>query len=41
MSPSDRDRILDHEYDEIKEYDNPLPSWWSWLFVATIVFSLG
>ena len=41
MSPSDRDRILDHEYDEIKEYDNPLPGWWSWLFVATIVFSLG
>ncbi len=38
---SDRDRLLAHEYDGIEEYDNPLPGWWSWLFVATIVFSLG
>jgi len=41
MSPTDRDRLLEHDYDGIKEYDNPLPSWWSWIFVATIVFSLG
>ena len=41
MSQSDRDRLLEHDYDGIKEYDNPLPSWWSWIFVATIVFSLG
>ena len=33
--------LLEHDYDGIKEYDNPLPSWWSWIFVATIVFSLG
>ncbi len=38
---ADRDRLLEHEYDGIKEYDNPLPSWWVWLFWATIVFSLG
>jgi cytochrome c oxidase cbb3-type subunit 3 len=38
---SDRDRLLAHEYDGIEEYDNPLPGWWSWIFVATIVFSLG
>jgi cytochrome c oxidase cbb3-type subunit 3 len=38
---SDGDRLLDHEYDGIEEYDNPLPGWWSWIFVATIVFSLG
>lgn len=37
----DRDRLLEHEYDGIKEYDNPLPSWWVWLFWATIVFSVG
>jgi cytochrome c oxidase cbb3-type subunit 3 len=41
MSPTERDRLLEHDYDGIKEYDNPLPSWWSWIFVATIVFSLG
>jgi cytochrome c oxidase cbb3-type subunit 3 len=38
---SDRDRLLGHDYDGIEEYDNPLPGWWSWIFVATIVFSLG
>ncbi|OUT62267.1 MAG: cytochrome C oxidase Cbb3 [Rhodopirellula sp. TMED11] len=27
----------DHAYDGIEEYDNPLPGWWKWLFVATIV----
>ena len=41
MSQSDRDRLLEHDYDGIKEYDNPLPGWWSWIFVVTIVFSLG
>lgn len=35
----DRDVLLDHAYDGIKEYDNPMPGWWVWLFVATIVFS--
>ncbi|TWT96411.1 Cbb3-type cytochrome c oxidase subunit CcoP [Neorhodopirellula pilleata] len=29
----------DHAYDGIEEFDNPLPGWWKWLFVATIVFS--
>ena len=38
---SDRDRLLAHENDGIEEYDNPLPGWWSWIFVATIVFSLA
>ncbi len=31
-----------HVWDEdIKEYNNPLPRWWMWLFYLTIVFSLG
>lgn len=33
------DKILDHDYDGIKEYDNPLPSWWVWLFIGSVVFS--
>lgn len=37
----ERDRLLDHEYDGIKEYDNPMPGWWVWTFWATVVFSLG
>ncbi|MEK7370666.1 MAG: cbb3-type cytochrome c oxidase N-terminal domain-containing protein, partial [candidate division NC10 bacterium] len=39
MDTTDRDRLLDHEYDGIEEYDNPLPGWWVWVFWATIVFS--
>jgi cytochrome c oxidase cbb3-type subunit III len=34
------ERLLDHDYDGIREYDNPLPSWWSIVFGATIVFAL-
>ena len=29
-----------HVYDGIEEYDNPLPAWWFWKFIATAVFSL-
>ncbi|MFO0826825.1 MAG: cbb3-type cytochrome c oxidase N-terminal domain-containing protein [Phycisphaerales bacterium] len=30
---------MDHHYDGIREYDNPMPFWWSALFWATILFS--
>lgn len=30
-----------HEWDGIKELNNPLPRWWLWLFYITIVWSLG
>lgn len=39
MSTSTRDKLLDHEYDGIVEYDNPTPAWWHALFLASIVFS--
>ena len=30
-----------HKWDEdLAEYNNPLPRWWSWLFYITIVFGL-
>lgn len=34
-----RDVLTDHAYDGIQEYDNPTPAWWTWIFVASIVFS--
>ena len=30
-----------HEWDGIEELDNPLPAWWVWMFVITIVFAVG
>lgn len=30
-----------HDWDGIKELNNPLPRWWLWTFYATIVFSIG
>ncbi|MBE0637250.1 MAG: c-type cytochrome [Bacteroidales bacterium] len=32
--------LSDHDYDGIRELDNDLPSWWIWLFIITIVFSI-
>jgi cytochrome c oxidase cbb3-type subunit 3 len=35
----DQDHLLDHSYDGIQEYDNPLPRWWLTLFWLTIIFT--
>ncbi|MGE0441864.1 MAG: cbb3-type cytochrome c oxidase N-terminal domain-containing protein [Gemmatimonadales bacterium] len=41
MSPDpNQDRLLDHEYDGIQEYDNPMPRWWLATFWVTIIFSV-
>lgn len=37
-APREEDRLLDHQYDEIQEFDNPTPGWWTWIFVASIVW---
>ena len=35
------DKTTGHEYDGIQEYDNPLPAWWFYMFVLTIVWGVG
>jgi cytochrome c oxidase cbb3-type subunit III len=39
-SDPNQDRLLDHEYDGIKEYDNPLPRWWLASLWITVIFSV-
>jgi cytochrome c oxidase cbb3-type subunit 3 len=38
---ADDARLMDHAYDGIREYDNPLPGWWRALFWLSIVFAAG
>jgi len=33
------EKLTDHSYDGIMEYDNPLPGWWTYLFIASIIFA--
>jgi cytochrome c oxidase cbb3-type subunit 3 len=36
------DNSTGHVWDvDLREMNNPLPRWWVWLFITTIVFSLG
>ncbi len=35
-----KDRVFDHDYDGIREYDNPLPPWWVNLFYITIIYAV-
>ena len=37
---NDQDQLLEHSYDGIQEFDNPMPRWWVYLFWVTIVFSM-
>lgn len=36
------DNTTGHVWDEdLREMNNPLPRWWMWLFIITVVYSLG
>jgi cytochrome c oxidase cbb3-type subunit 3 len=35
------ERTTGHVADGIEEYDNPLPAWWFYMFVLTIVWGIG
>jgi len=38
--PLDSDNTNGHEWDGIKEMNNPLPMWWVGLFIITVIFGL-
>ncbi len=33
--------LLDHTYDGIQEYDNPMPRWWVWSYWASFWYALA
>ncbi len=34
------DQTMGHTFDGIEEYDNPLPKWWFWMFLGTVIFGV-
>ncbi len=34
-----QDILTSHEYDGIREYDNPMPFWWKAVFLVTVIWS--
>lgn len=33
--------LMDHEYDGIQEFDNPMPRWWIWSYWASFWFAVA
>lgn len=35
-----KNELMDHKYDGIQEYDNPMPKWWTSTFLICVIFSV-
>lgn len=35
------EKTTGHVWDDIEELDNPLPMWWVWMFIGTVVFAIA
>jgi len=40
LNESEENLLMNHDYDGIQEFDYPLPSWWSWIFIGTLIFGV-
>jgi len=41
LEAGDEDETTGHVWDEdLREFNNPMPRWWLWLFYGTVIFSL-
>jgi cytochrome c oxidase cbb3-type subunit 3 len=40
MKTDEKDRLLDHDFDGIQEFDNPIPLWLNLILFGSVVFSV-
>jgi len=40
QDPNGANKLNDHEFDGITEYDAPMPEWFTWMFLGSIAFAL-
>lgn len=40
QDPEGANKLNDHEFDGITEYDAPMPEWFTWMFLGSIAFAL-
>lgn len=40
-SDTETEETMGHEFDGIEELDNPLPKWWFYMFLSTIIFGFA
>lgn len=40
MTTDEKDRLMDHEFDGIQEFDNPIPLWLNLILFGTVIFSV-